>query len=526
MLHDSKWNLALRNKIIQTFIDAISHFRTHDTLKYSWVRYIPVGQIAHSFWKEFQTELLQKLRHQELFYSDHPFSLFSFRHSKIPANLRILSDNFRDQDSAPLLPDLPLGDTAYVSHHYHAELDIPVMRKLGTKGLTADDFIERLRRDLSNDNAKMKKLDLEDTWHTRVATFLIKISGLGYTPKIKGLELIPLSDGRWVNASQMDMYLPTSFGVDIPRGLSISLVDRACLLNESRRKLFGILGVAEPMPEVIFRHIQQRYTGSVTPSHCYEDIKFLFWHNIRVPQDYPIHLMSEKGYRQSTYGGWMYRPNLENPFSFFTLLEGKVPKALNTQYPFLDKEYYNVLEACEKRNDLTGDQWLQTRCEIKETVQLKLRHRFATKDMSPELQYIVENLTRKLLSVLRVSWSQYCNEWDSKIRQTKIPILYSSELRALENTFIPLPKLKSSVIDLNLQNDFGFLKEMDGMIGIDVAKWSFLERFGVGIQEDVSFWLAVLYQARKKGEVEPEIVFKIYSRLQTYAEPKDKQILK
>jgi hypothetical protein len=149
-------------------------------------------------------------------------------------------------------------------------------------------------------------------------------------------------------------------------------------------------------------------------------------------------------------------------------------------------------------------------------------------EMSAELIYIAEHLSHHLLGVLEGNWNQYheSNKWDIKLKVTEVPILDCSEPRALTLTYLPLPKLKAKVEEVDLIDSFGFLKELDGMTDVEVVKWRFLEHFGVGVEEDVSFWLALLHQAREKTCVEKQHVFKIYSRLQTFNEAEDVEKLK
>jgi hypothetical protein len=58
------------------------------------------------------------------------------------------------------------------------------------------------------------------------------------------------------------------------------------------------------------------------------------------------------------------------------------------------------------------------------------------------------------------------------------------------------------------------------------VKWRFLEHFGVGMTDDVSFWIALLRHARTMDSVEKHQVFKIYSRLQTFIDAKDVTLLR
>jgi hypothetical protein len=148
--------------------------------------------------------------------------------------------------------------------------------------------------------------------------------------------------------------------------------------------------------------------------------------------------------------------------------------------------------------------------------------------MSEELLYIMGHLPQYLLGVLESDWRNYVksNAWDARIKAIKVPILNSTDSRILKKTFLPLPKLKAIVDGLGLGQSFGFLKELDGMTDVEVLKWRFLEYFGVGMADDVSFWIALLEHARTMDGVEKHQVFKIYARLQTFIDAKDVALLR
>jgi hypothetical protein len=143
--------------------------------------------------------------------------------------------------------------------------------------------------------------------------------------------------------------------------------------------------------------------------------------------------------------------------------------------------------------------------------------------MSAELLYIMGHLPQYLLGVLESDWFNYLksDEWDARIKAIQVPILNSTESKTLEKTFLPLPKLKEIVDSLELGQSFGFLKELDGLADVQVVKWRFLEYFGVGTTDDVSFWIALLKHARTMDRAEKHQVFKIYSRLQTFIDTND-----
>jgi hypothetical protein len=112
------------------------------------------------------------------------------------------------------------------------------------------------------------------------------------------------------------------------------------------------------------------------------------------------------------------------------------------------------------------------------------------------------------------------------IRSTKVPILDSQKERELENTFLPLPSLKKIAVELDLSQEFGSLAELDQMTEVESAKWSFLERLGVGIKEDLGFWLALLRRLKENNNIEREYVFRIFRRLQKFTSDEEVEVLR
>ncbi len=532
---DCDWNRRLIKEVTQTFLHTIADsdgFLHHPVMKYSWVRYIPTANIIHDMWGRLQASLTEALHTRKVFYSlEDQYRCWS------AAQLRVVTDHFRDEKSEPLLPDLKSGGTAYISNGYDQQLDLPVMKKLGTTDLSLSDFLERLSEDLEKDDkARLRSTFVIDAWQTKVSELLIK--GLEFTKErymIQRLKIVPLDNGKWVCPLNASIFFPSSAEINIPKDLSLNLVDAGTLLNDRRRVLFSALGVTECAPVRVFPLIEQRYKDQrpLKYSNLYQDVEFLFWHNIALPANYPIYLATlhcDKYRIGETFtGDWLYCPQSEDPHSMYNLLGGVVPEELKSKIKIPRIGYYDALKDRGVRNNLTGPEWLRSRANINVTPQLHSKPGFSCKlQLSAEMIYVMEHIPQHLLRVLERKRAQYqkSEEWDVRFKAVKVPVLDCAESRALEKTFLPLPKLKAKAAELCLSKSFGFLSELDGMEDIDVMKWRFLERLGVGVEEDVSFWLALLRQARHTEDVKTEYVFKIYLRLQTFSEGRDIQKLR
>lgn len=526
---DSAWNKRLLEEVVATFHSAVEGrdgFLGHAKLRYSWVRYIPTTSIADDFWGPLQGHLLDKFSTSRLFHSRDGLYW-------MPNQLRILQDTFLDENGAPLLADLTLGPTAYVSESYDIALDIPVLVQMKALYLGTPGFLLRLVQDLDpSRESRMRSTPPNSHWHTQVADLLIGMAQDNNTKKtIQKLNIIPLSNGTWVCPLNASIFFPASGGVDIPEDLPLNLLDRKALESPSRKKLFSELGVTTCSPGRIFPLIKLRYTprgGEVTVANSCQDINFIFWHHGELPADgssIALVVMNGEGLFVSWMhnGGWIYCLNSDHAYATNKILGNSVPSELRTvnhiRYPM--PEYYKSLESCGIRNNHTGIEWFRS-LGIKETPQLRRRGSQGP-EMSAELKYIAKNLPQFLLGVLRANWEDYneSEEWDIFFREKDVPIIASSKLMSLQTTYLPLPKLKTIAQGLELEQSFGFLQELDGIKDHDFITWGFLERFGVGVDEDVSFWLTCLSRARQIYNPSPDAVFKIYSRLQTYVNDSD-----
>ncbi|TGO51966.1 hypothetical protein BOTNAR_0339g00020 [Botryotinia narcissicola] len=524
---DSAWNRKLLEEVVEAFCSAINGpngFLQHETLRYSWVRYIPTTAIADEFWGLLQPRLFAKLCTSKFF-----FSLDGSHWT--PNQLRLLANNFRDENRDPLLRDLRAGPNAYVSESYNNS-DISILKEMKIQYLSDSEFLQRLSQDLAWTFAsRMQSTPLDSPWHTKVANLLIVMClNDSIKKEIQKLNIIPLDNLAWVRPLNASIFFPTSGGVDIPKGLPLNLVDEKALENPSREKLFSQLGVSECSPKRIFPLIQQRSFPTVRKflASDLQDIRFLFWHHGELASDYPINMWLWNGGSYSVASpqkdGWVYFPQCENTYALANLFGTSVPVELRSSnnVRYIASSYYQIFESCGFRNGLTGIEWLRS-LGVKETPQLRASNskgHLQSPEMSAELKYIAEKLPGFLLGVLQANFIQYykSEEWDRFFRQKSVPILASLEMRSLNSTFLPLPKLKAIASSLGLEEGFGFLRELDGISAFGVIEWNFLKRFGVGVDEDVSFWLRLLKQARQKDSINPNIVFRIYSRLQSYVD--------
>lgn len=543
---DCAWNERLLKDIAQFFVSAAEDddgFLQHSTLRFSWVRYIPTNRIAHSFWGRLQRMIIKELTGRRLFFSSRGdgdgHSNIDNRERWTADQLRVVSIQYRDEENAPLLPDLDRGSTTYVSEMYHGRLGLPVLRSLGTVDLTTSpDFLDRFAQDLGRGGTSLwRSTSYTNNWFTRMSNLLLAATGdQAVKMAVQKLRLVPLQDKKWVASLNASIFLSKSGGVDIPAGLKLSLLDNRALYNSALKALLTTLGVGECDPGRVIPLIEQRYrsSGSWGTDVLVKDIVFLFWHHKEVPETgYDIFLSCTSNSTDYYWGNvvseaWLYYPKPDHPYALAKLFDSKIPAELQGRIKFPRLAYFDALEKCGPRQGKNGPEWLQQRAVIKHAPQLRgrnasIRSNPTVSGMSPEFKYIAENMPHYLLGVLEQEWLQYVQSghWDKYIKAREVPILESPNEKPLETTFLPLPSLVKVVEELGLSDQFGFLEELDGMAEVESVKWNFLARFGVGVKNDLHFWLTLLHRARSAESVQKATVFTIYARLQTYIDEDD-----
>jgi hypothetical protein len=521
---DNKWNNHLLKEVAETFIDSIDVLLSHPSLKHHWVQYIPTERLADEFWGRLQLQIFQALKSRTKFFSKANARLMA------PHQLRMVPNQYRDADGEPLLRDLSFEKSAYISEDYDRGKDVPILKKLGASTLSIPGFLARVKQDLLLSDSRIQKTPhLAIDWHTRVSDQLIEAIKHDYQnfEFLGKLPIVLLNNGRWVLPFKASIFWPTSGGIEIPADLGLGLVDTNILQNESRRKLFAALGITECKPKTIFPLIEQQYKSSYkTFEKSLAHIKFMFWHQLELPYNgLQVWLASNNGdhwFRPTDeQQGWIYCPSSEGEYTATSIFGAFVPEDLSNRMHFVNTKYYDKLEQYRLRNDQTGVQWFRRYFRIEDNVKLSLREHMD--NTSYEFDYIIEHHPESLLGVLQANWIQYQEreEWDNAVKSAQVPILNSEQRRRLDSTYLPVPKLRAIVKRLCLEVGFGFIQELQDITDISSIKWSFLKRFGVAMEDDVAFWLALLAQARAQKEIQTKVVFEIYKNLQKFTSEED-----
>jgi hypothetical protein len=509
------WNHRLLKEVASTFCDNIDDFLLHPTLKYRWIQYFSTNGVADEFWSGLQKSLFIALQKRAAFFDQND-------ELQKACDLKITPNEFSDEAEVPLIPTCDCCVGEYISAEYDLHREIPQIAGLGASKLSINEFIHYLEYDLKHEESLMKGTPHDSNWHTLISNVLLE--HIRKSDKILGqvqlLPIIPLAkENSWVIPKNGSIFLPTCGGVDIPSDLLLNLVVPEALENASRKLLFLKLGITECPVLTVFDMIKDKhkYRGrlkGVTRLDLQNHMKFLYWHHDKlsghaVSDHIQVATVNMKCVCKKMEK-WIYHSNTTNVYSTYKIMGCPVPDNLSTDLCILHPGYYLHL-GCEQRHGKNGVEWLEEYLELKTFPQIRKRGK---KEPSIEFEYIAKHASQLLLGVLRSSWSPtLSNVLISWISQFEVPILNSENKRILAKAFLPLPRLTKLVTDLNLEADFGFVKELDKVTDSEASQWTFLTKLGVGVQEDFSFWLAILKQARRTSVVSLSTMAEIYRKL-------------
>ncbi|KAF2670539.1 hypothetical protein BT63DRAFT_454728 [Microthyrium microscopicum] len=512
ILHAIPWNVHLIMKVAWAFFKAISSFLGHTQLINHWVQYLPLDDSLSSHaWRVANETLFEVLRPLTIFKSDVP-------KIHLAKDLRIVPLKYRDLHGVPLLRDL--GDE---------------------KCAALGEFAYRMVGDLESSEPRFKTRSNDVGWSSRMADLISTLLDQDeYVAGFKAAPFIPLKNGSWTSAKTTPYLAIDSCGsIGIPEDFGLSIVEPNAVSVPSRKKLFLKLGVKEYFPKDVFPLIEQTYrTGTVSRNNSFSHIKFLFWNHDKLPHSgVAIKIRSKDPHAgpaepdmfliDDRSRGWTYNPwSTFNKHSAIQLLGATLPAELAgcCQYP--DFGYHLQLAPMEVRHLCLGTKWFITFIGALEYPQLCSR--VDSKMRSAEVEYIAKHKPQHLLRVLEASWLQYyqSEDWDDYFKAVEVPILESDQPRELQNTWLPLPKLREIVRRYDLEVDFGFLAELTDIGDLGHFTFRFLDRLGVGMGDDVSFWLQLLRQIRRNDTPNRKSVFEIYERIQSLGNQHGDQIRK
>jgi hypothetical protein len=521
-------NQAILEGVAETFRDAVLEFCKHPSLQYQWLKYLPGRSISDEFWAQLLPKIVKLLARTKFLRTRGQGVL------KRPQDLRYLSIDHLDQYNEPLFDDLT--DEIYLSSKYEGREQL---RRLGVASITYDEMLDRIQADARRSSSKMAAAARDEEWHTRVAKLLLKTfeEGLSHTrQRLRGLQLIPLQDGRVVSSNERPIFYPDSGGVPIPTDLNLRLVKVDGIQNQFRSQLFSKLGVESCVPERVVDLILARYKKwwNVGLKDSVVHLRYLYWH-LRTDEtslDNYIYLYNEHivpVYRETlNFGKFnecaddLYFES-DNEYGVQQLLssEGTTPEI---SIHFIHPAYLEAMPNTARRDDQSWETWLEEVAQVRRIPRLVERSRPAS--LSKVFIHIVERRPEKLIGTLQAHWSSYSNlmlpEIVAALANAYIPCENLKKTR-LHKTYMPLPELKNKCKQFGLEGKLPFLKLPSQLTkGFD-RRWKFLEMFQVGMEADTRFYLDGLqYSVRFNPTVEyRKNLFELYKAIEQHSRAAD-----
>lgn len=523
-------NVGLLEGVAEAFVKAIYEMYSHKTLRYQWMRYL-AGMKEYpwdDFWRRLVDKINAKLAEAEILEARRRGS------PRRIGELRRLTLSSQDSKSDPLFEDLPGTSEMYISTGYE-QADQTILEDYGLDFLYHDEFMARVKYDLSLPNSRMKNPETTTDWHTRAAEKMNLAwdkNWVGQVAKTKALSLLPLSSGIWVSADTSVVYLPTlDSGIKVPTNLGLNILAVSECNDSERLKLFKNLGArCADVKDVRTKTLQK-----------FGQDQYLFFSHERPMLEFLYHTCS---HQSDTFGQYdvvrIHNSRLEcrsprqveylfpsdDAFSPWQLSqrsqEELVPIMRITN--FIDVDYLKYEPS--KSGSLSWREWLTAAIGVRRFPRLVSSN---GESLSELCKHVAEEIPESFLGFLRYAWE---SEKDSVLKNTSvieelksIEVTCNAEggsIYALGDTYLPILCLQQNASSLMEGADFPFLWLGGETLNDDnLGTWNFLKRdLTVGSQDDAQFYIDMVYYIRiatiRQTDIErPERMIDIYGRIYT-----------
>lgn len=494
----------------ETFRDAVVQFTNSDSpLRYKWVKYLPGTQSLGGAWDILPSSIFKLLEKSEILYSEEsPIPC-------LPSMLRTLPESHWDSSGQPLFHDLPGRNRKYLSRKYDRE-DIEILGNVfNLRDIEDLEMYDRIQQDLESSSSKMKDDETDHDWHSKAASLILLIlsrSSPSLTNMIRELPLVPLNNGDWVDPSGQQLYLAAQTGPKIPQDILITVDPRAAE-NSTRRTLFKKLGVTNISPvEVVDRLFTHylRHDGASDLASSIAHVSYLYWHLLK--RDDPrlslVWLYDETDRKVTSRRNLMYfqTPDKYGPSELLTAYEHPTDPSRNIPgcpVSFLKSQYTSLFSPETRRNGSSWMKWLEKGLGVRRIPRLK----FDAGSLSTEFRHIIQYRPDKVVGLLKEHWDDYEVDMSPPIKDIlskSMVACLGEQLKALKDTYLPLPDLKEKARELGVEHNFPFLKVSDHPDDLEASvapqDWRFLWDFEVGFELDLNFYVETLRQHRRHND--------------------------
>lgn len=476
----------------------------NNSLRYSWIRYIPINRANTAFFEGLRQNILTKLRTSKILYSQ------SGRKMK-PANLIMIPIAWRDPSGRPFMTHRS-NKNKLLAGQYDVGNDGHYLNFLGVRSMDEWLFHNELAKVLKGNPASFLRNKTKE-WHTSFARALVAMA----TSPGSELPLIPLRNGKWVGSYPGGdcNYFPNSKSVStIPEGIELNIVDPEAAADADRRKLFVRMGVQNLEDYHIRTAIRRTHLdGKFKPNGLRPDVlvshaEFLFrTRSENNPESFHIWMAADLGLCRKS--DTMYLPS-DVPGAASNML----PKGAHQKYGFLHTAY---LKAGGSNRKLWFD-YLQKCHNV--SVYPRLFNDSSTKKygcpeehVHADFKLILQgSLSQRCLILLREGWEFY-EQWLSDrsevtayLRECEVQCIGGVQSERVRHTYIPLDRLTREY-----QTIAPFLDIPDPQN----PRWKpLLKRLLVGMEDDILFYIKCLRGAKKDGTISSEKIRNIMHEIE------------
>lgn len=463
-------------------------------LEWIWPRLVPGNQPQGSFFAGVEHIVCSKLSREKVLIAQDT-------ERRQPIELFYVPREYRDRDGRPLCKSRAL-EHLYLSNEY-PDSDWPLLKRLGVRRLTFDDFILHLKIAVSQGGVRR---DLH--WNIDLARTLL--AEKDHKAKIIDIPIIPLQDGRWISATEDDgnlYYSSLASHLDIPPGLGINVITPDAIQDPDRTALFVYLGAVSLTETVVQKRIIATHRRGPIPSIAIltSHVQFLFASNWSSGKPLTLYVLTTE---KSIIPSSEVYIDCDDEFSASNYLKGSRLDA-----SFLDPIYLEQTRTKEEKLQLT--RWLTDELGISTLPRLFSVSPDGTYEISEDFRHISRTMhSSRWLLLLREKWEDYSDA----IRQSGIDvkdictILGSQpvQCRNGENHLLSETCLLSEEWIENGVSNLPIL-QVDRP---EDQSWSiFLQRFGVITKPTVAFCLKWLKSINKLN-IKSQDLMMLYFQLQ------------
>lgn len=440
----------------------------------------------------------------------------------MPRQLRYVPDEFCEQSG---LPFTLYSETKhwYLSRSYEAE-DLPFLQRLGVTKMTAADFIQDLRGFVDAHNAKF--CSKPQAWHSGLSQALSTIMARDSAtiPVIRGIRIVPLSNGQWTTATSKHIMFPSdSSGPILPKGVNVSEIHTDAASNPQRRQFLTMLGVKDFDTTRICRIIADMHADSNPPTGLrVDDIMshalFVFHAGWTDPARRKLWFVTADG---------VFRRGED---LYYCLSSVKaLPTAFGHRVRFLHSGYQHSmsLDGCT-----SWKKWATEAHSVNTLPRLAAPASECPFGLSPEFAILLHHWSGlQILDFLKVNWAHYRTwiepseskgeQWEES-RRKLAGILGALHVKCLGGTTKPLKEttlpMKYMRMHMSALSGYSFLDVPNP----DDPAWLFLSCLGVTGRADIDTLLQHLVKMKSQKQ-RPSLgdIFSIYRQIHLNHDPEN-----